>query len=225
MVEAIVATGGQPTVCASEPSSSPAPAVGDDVSGSIACVATPANRPRASSVAKSRATAAAGSRPSTAYSASARDGTGGRRIDERTASATALPPATSGCISRRLAASSLPRPAAVSGTERVTTAARPPSSGCAYTTSGCANRTPRAAGSKRRKNGDASASGCAAEHTSCRKPGSVSSSVRQPPPGVAAPSITCTRSPAAARVTAAARPFGPLPTTIASASPGMGITR
>ena len=112
----------------------------------------------------------------------------------------------------------------MSVTERVTTAARPPSSGCAYTTSGCANLTPLAAGSKRRKNGDASASGCAAEHTSCRKPGSVSSSVRQPPPGLAAPSITCTRSPAAASVTAAARPFGPLPTTMASASPGMGAS-
>ena len=57
---------GQPTVWASEPSSSPTPAVGGAVSGSIACVATPANSPRASSVAKRLATAAAERRPSRA---------------------------------------------------------------------------------------------------------------------------------------------------------------
>ena len=100
-------------------------------------------------------------------------------------------------------------------------AARPPSSGWANSTSGRASVTPRAARSKRWKNGDVTASGCAAEQTSCQKPGRVSSSVRQPPPIVGAPSMTCTRSPAAAIVRAAARPFGPLPTTTASNSPRM----
>ena len=47
-------------------------------------------------------------------------------------------------------------------------------------------------------------------------PGSVSSSVRQPPPGVDAPSKTSTESPARASVSAAASPFGPDPTTTAS---------
>src|SRR5579862_8488257 len=111
--------------------------------------------------------------------------------------------------------------AAVSSTERVTTAARPPSSGWANSTGALANRTPRAGRSKRRKNGEARASGCAAEQTSCQKPGSVSSSVRHPPPIVGAPSITRTFRPAADRVTAAARPFGPLPTITASGFPRM----
>jgi len=80
--------------------------------------------------------------------------------------------------------------AAVSATERVTTAARPPSSGWANSTSGRASVTPRAGRSKRLKNGDATASGWAAEQTSCQKPGRVSSSVRQPPPIDGAPSMT-----------------------------------
>src|SRR5579863_4619093 len=109
--------------------------------------------------------------------------------------------------------------AAVSSTERVTTAARPPSSGWANSTGALLNRTPRAGRSKRRKNGEARASGCAAEQTSCQKPGRVSSSVRHPPPIVGAPSITRTFRPAADRVTAAARPFGPLPTITASGFP------
>ena len=55
----------------------------------------------------------------------------------------------------------------------------------------------------------------------------VSSSVRQPPPMVGAPSMTCTRRPAAAIVTAAARPFGPLPTTttLKVRSHGCSVTR
>ena len=101
--------------------------------------------------------------------------------------------------------------------------ARPPSSGCANSTCGRANRTPRASRSKRWKNGEASASGCTAEQTSCRNPGRVSSSVRQPPPMAGSPSITWTARPAAASVTAAASPFGPLPTITASGSPCMTL--
>jgi hypothetical protein len=55
-----------------------------------------------------------------------------------------------------------------------------------------------------------------AEHTSWMKPGKVSSAERQPPPIVAAASMTRTEQPARANVIAAARPFGPDPTTTAS---------
>ena len=48
------------------------------------------------------------------------------------------------------------------------------------------------------------------------KPGSVSSPLRIPPPIVALASYTTTDRPARARVIAAASPFGPDPTTIAS---------
>ena len=68
-----------------------------------------------------------------------------------------------------------------------------------------------------RRNGEASASGWIAEQTSCTNPGSVSSAERQPPPTVSSPSSTRTESPASASAIAAARPFGPEPTTIASA--------
>ena len=60
-----------------------------------------------------------------------------------------------------------------------------------------------------RRNGEASASGWIAEQTSWRKPGSVSSAVRVPPPIVAAASSTSTERPAWASAIAAARPFGP----------------
>jgi len=51
------------------------------------------------------------------------------------------------------------------------------------------------------------------------KPGRVSSAERLPPPIVSAPSMTLTATPASARVIAAASPFGPEPTTIASGIP------
>ena len=55
-----------------------------------------------------------------------------------------------------------------------------------------------------------------AEQMSWRNPGSVSSLVRVPPPGVSLASSTVTEAPAAARVMAAVRPLGPEPTTTAS---------
>src|ERR1700676_3259514 len=58
--------------------------------------------------------------------------------------------------------------------------------------------------------------GWAVEQTSWRKPGRVSASVRHPPPTESDPSTTVTERPAAARVTAAARPLGPDPTTTTS---------
>jgi hypothetical protein len=71
------------------------------------------------------------------------------------------------------------------------------------------------------KNGEAAASGWTAEQTSCKKPGSVSSAERAPPPIVAFASQTKTEQPARASVIAAARPFGPEPTMTASYSTGM----
>src|SRR5690242_5988646 len=56
-----------------------------------------------------------------------------------------------------------------------------------------------------------------AEQTSCVKPGSVSAADRLPPPMVSSASKTVTSRPACASVIAAARPFGPEPTTMARA--------
>src|SRR5262249_9775206 len=100
-----------------------------------------------------------------------------------------------------------------------TAPARPPSRGWANATFGVSSLTPPAARLVPVKNGDAAASGWTAEHTSWRNPGSVSSSVRQPPPRVPAPPRTWTARPAPASVSAAASPFGPEPTTTASAFP------
>ena len=77
---------------------------------------------------------------------------------------------------------------AVTATERSSTAARPPSSGCATGASGWTNSTPWAARSIGRKNGEASVSGRIVEQMSWRNPGRVSSSVRVPPPAFGAAS-------------------------------------
>ena len=67
----------------------------------------------------------------------------------------------------------------------------------------------------RRENAESTASGWNPEHSSCSSPGSVYSPLRVPPPIVGAASSTRTSTPSAARVTAAASPLGPLPTTTA----------
>ncbi len=92
----------------------------------------------------------------------------------------------------------------------------PSSNGCAAAAWGSIQRRPCAARSSRRKKGEAAASGWIAEQRSWRKPGSVSGSVVSPPPISAARSRTSTRTPASARLSAAASPFGPEPTTTAS---------
>ena len=56
------------------------------------------------------------------------------------------------------------------------------------------------------------------------KPGSVSSAERDPPPIVSAASSTRTERPARARAIAAARPFGPEPTTTASRQANSRLT-
>jgi hypothetical protein len=58
--------------------------------------------------------------------------------------------------------------------------------------------------------------GWIAEQTSWRKPGSVSSALRVPPPIASLASRTRTDRPAWASVTAAASPLGPAPRTTAS---------
>src|SRR6266700_260039 len=60
-----------------------------------------------------------------------------------------------------------------------------------------------------------------AEQRSWRNPGRVSSAVRQPPPMVSSASSTWTDQPDSASSTAAARPFGPDPTTTASYRPAL----
>jgi hypothetical protein len=67
-----------------------------------------------------------------------------------------------------------------------------------------------------RKNGDPGTNGWIDEQTSWTKPGSVSSAERTPPPMVSSASRTSIRRPARASVIAAAKPFGPEPTTTAS---------
>ena len=72
-------------------------------------------------------------------------------------------------------------------------------------------------GRTRRRKGDANASGCTAEQMSWTTPeNSGSGRVRAPPPSVGWASITRTERPARAQMTAAARPLGPLPTTVTS---------
>ena len=75
-------------------------------------------------------------------------------------------------------------------------------------------RARRAAASERK--GEPTPKGWIAEQTSCSSPGTVSSSVRVPPPIVSRASSTVTESPRWASVTAAASPLGPEPTTTAS---------
>src|ERR1700726_1902458 len=110
--------------------------------------------------------------------------------------------------------------------------ARPPSSGWASGASGWMRSRPRRANGSVWKKGEPAASGWIAEKTSWRKPGSVSASVRDPPPMDAAPSTTRTDLPARASVMAAASPLGPAPTKTAPTGPppcpppeGEGIIR
>ena len=89
----------------------------------------------------------------------------------------------SGPSRERQAAPSGPSPSAVrSGCPaRPARPGRRPAAGRRRPPAG-ASRRPVPARSKARKNGEATAIGCTAEQTSCRKPGSVSSAVRAPPP-------------------------------------------
>src|SRR5580692_10717025 len=210
-------TKGQPTECAIIRNSRPKELVSGLLSGSIVCAAAPASRLFASSPRNRRASTLAGSRPSAPNLAIASGWAGNvRPSGPSTVGRISGRSCASGPSSRRYVRASGPSSAAVSSTDPVAATARPPSSGWAKATFGVSSLTPKVARSVPVKNGDALASGCTAEQTSCQNPGSVSSSVLQPPPGVAAPSMTCTDRPALAMVSAAASPFGPEPTTTAS---------
>ena len=82
----------------------------------------------------------------------------------------------------------MPSEAAVSATERASVAAVPSGNGCASASSGWIQDSPCCSSGQDRSTGEPAPSGWTAEHGSCRNPGSVSSSVRAPPPTVSAPS-------------------------------------
>src|SRR5882757_9118067 len=65
--------------------------------------------------------------------------------------------------------------------------------------------------------------GWIAEQWSCSRPGMIASLLRVPPPISSAASSTVTWTPALARATAAARPFGPDPTTTAVVIPRLPL--
>ncbi len=69
-------------------------------------------------------------------------------------------------------------------------------------------------------NGEANASGWTAEPRSLTKPSPTSGAERVAPPGSGAASRTTTDRPVLATVMAAARPFGPDPTTTTSTADG-----
>src|SRR6266508_1646534 len=103
----------------------------------------------------------------------------------------------------------MPSPAAVSASVRSSTTASP-SSACAAGAGGSIHSSSRPANA-----GELRASGSTAAQMSWRKPGSVSSAVRQPPPIESAASCPVTSRPASASLIAPASPFGPDPTTTA----------
>src|SRR6266850_7154511 len=123
---------------------------------------------------------------------------------------------TSGAKMSRQASPSVPRRAAVASTERSRTTALPSSNGCASGASGWTQRSPNSDRRIELKNGDAAAIGWNAEHTSWTKPGRVSAAERVPPPISSFASYTVTDRPERAIAIAAAKPFGPAPTTTAS---------
>jgi hypothetical protein len=121
----------------------------------------------------------------------------------------------SGSNSRRHRSPSDPRRSTVDDSDRVRTAARPPSNGCARSMTGQLQRSPYFSRFSARRTGEAAPVGWNAEHSSCSRPGTVSCALRAPPPIRSAASITVTATPAWASVTAPTRPFGPEPTTTA----------
>ena len=181
----------------------------------------PARAARASAVRNAeRASQVRGSVPSAAKRA-ARSGALGGDSGESRVSTSRLPPREVAPTVACQAAASRPRRRAVRSGSRWMRTAERPSSGWAAGTGGCAHSTASFSRSSSRNAGEASARGSTVAQTSWWNPGSVSSSVRSPPPNRSAASTSRTRRPASARVTAATSPLGPEPTTTASKpSPG-----
>src|SRR5687768_6507474 len=130
-----------------------------------------------------------------------------------------------GPINRRYAAPSRPSDAAVSARSRRTSATEPSSRGWPIWIGGSIHSSPWRPRSSWRKKGDGTARGWTALQISWTTPGWVSSAERIPPPIVDSASKTATLRPVRAIVIAAARPFGPLPTTTASYSSAAMSTR
>src|SRR5690606_21394143 len=86
-------------------------------------------------------------------------------------------------------------------------------------TSGWTHSRPCSSRGRERRKGDPAPSTWIVEQTSWRRPGTVSSALRNPPPGVSAPSTTNTEPPWRAMVMEAASPFGPDPMPTATRSP------
>ena len=114
-------------------------------------------------------------------------------------------------------------PSAVASTERYSTPALPPSSGWTQSISGRRQDRPYRSRPSPARNCEPTAIGWIAEQWSCSRPGMIASLVRVPPPMSSAASRTVTWRPALARATAAARPFGPAPTTIAVLMPRLPL--
>ena len=192
--------------------------VGGSSSGSIECAASPANsararsprnRDRASPVAgrsagrpkRAIASGCRGSRSGASSSAMSASASRDERLDQPAIGPAVGPPsAVGGRLDER---SSSDRRAVVERVRERRRRVRP-----------TPGRAPPAAA--RGRTARPAASGCTAEQTSWTKPGRVSSAERQPPPTVSARLEHRTDRPARARVMAAARPFGPAPTTTAS---------
>ncbi len=217
-------TTGQPPACALTLRNSPNAAVTGASSGSIACEHSPAMRAFPSGVEKRLAKCTADGRPLRPNRAIVRGLRGGDRSGASTDAARPSESLTSAVNRRRYVGPSTPSDAAVCSTDPSTLAAAPPSNGWAIATSGFNSVTASRTSGNARKNGEIATIDWMVEQTSCRKPGSVSSSVRHPPPGVEAPSKTSTESPACASVRAAASPFGPDPTMIASSGEPAELT-
>ena len=213
------AASGQPARCPRAPRNRPTPAVTGRSSGRIEWAATPANS-AGGVVARRSATGAIAaaerraSRPKRAIA----DRVAGQRqrrqhvVDEAEAAVdSGGEQARPGLPVGAEAGGSSPRPIAPAATVWS-------SSGWASGTAGWIQRRPWRSSGIVRNAGEAMPSGWIAEHTSCTKPGSVSSALRVPPPGVGWPSTTRTRRPVRAIVIAATSPLGPDPMTTASYS-------
>jgi hypothetical protein len=208
---------GHPNRCPLRRRTSPKPAVGLRSRGTIECAAQPANNARARSPEKVRAARPVADRAAwRPKRARARGWEGSAVRGPRTAASSFGQSAARGSSSRRYASPSGPSSVAVVSRERSSTTAVPSSSGCASGASGWSSSRPWSASGRFRRTGDPGTNGWIDEQTSCTKPGRVSSAERVPPPNVSSASRTSTRLPARASVTAATRPFGPDPTTIAS---------
>lgn len=184
----------------------------------MTCATSPANSVLAGSSRKRRISRVDGGRPTRPKRARV-TGSRGSAVSGRDMKSRARVShlGRKGSTSLRYApASRGPKEAAVSPTDRDSTAAVPSGKGCAMGSSACSHSRPYLSSGRARNAGELMPSGCAAEHGSWRKPGRVSSSVRAPPPTVPRASKTATEKPRRASSTAAVSPFGPAPTTTAS---------